>query len=89
MTSLGENESPFCIFVSVPSGAVGLDTEVDVLPWQHVKNLQGEQTLSFADDLGEMGADCRLLFIITDLVGPSLWWGLDGNSLCMFRFCLE
>lgn len=59
LTSLGENESSHCIFVSVHSGAAGLGIEVYVLPWQHVKSLQGEQTLHFAGDLGEMGADCR------------------------------
>lgn len=57
MTSLGKNESSLCVFVTVLSGAAGLDAEVYVLPWQHVKSLQGEQTLHFADDLGEMGAD--------------------------------
>lgn len=89
LTSLGENESFLCIFVSVLSGAAGLDIELHVLSWQHLKSLQGEQTLHFADDLREMGADCRLLFIIRDLVGLSLQWALDGNSLYMFRFCLE
>lgn len=71
------------------SGVAGLDTEVYVLPWQHVKSLQGEKTLHFADDPGEMRADCRLLFIIRDLMGSSLRWALNENSLYMFSFCLE
>lgn len=65
------------------------DTEVHVLPWQHVKSLQEEQILRFADDLGEMAVDGRLLLIVRGLMGPSLGWALDGNSLCVFSFCLE
>lgn len=71
------------------SEVTGLDTEVYVLPWQHVRSLQQEKTLLFADDLGEMGEDSRPLLIVRDLMGPSLGWALDGNSLCVFSFCLE
>lgn len=53
------------------SEVTSLDTEVYVLLWQHVRGLQKEQTLHFADDLGEMGMDSRLLLIVRELPGVS------------------
>lgn len=53
LTSLWENESSLCSFVSVLSGAAGLDAEVYVLPWHMRRAYKGSKVSILLMTLGK------------------------------------